>query len=82
MNSKLNKIEFSAYAAVRSFTVIRARTTIGAVETWINEVVKDLGFGFGDRVIALATDTTCPHRASFTAVVASHRTLQPSTQLV
>jgi hypothetical protein len=62
--------------------VIRARATIGAVETWIDEVVKDLWVGFGDRVTALATDTTCPHRASFTAAVASHRVLRPSTQLV
>jgi hypothetical protein len=62
--------------------VIRAHATIGVVETWINEVVKDLWLGFGDRVTALATDTMCPHRASFTAAVARHRTLRPSTQLV
>jgi hypothetical protein len=62
--------------------MIRVRATIGVVETWINEVVKDLGFGFGDRVTVLATDTTGPHRASFTTAVASHRMLWPSTQLV
>jgi hypothetical protein len=62
--------------------MIQSRTTIGAAETWINEVVKDLWLRFGDRVTALATDTTCPHRASSTATVASHRSLRPSTQLV
>jgi hypothetical protein len=55
---------------------------IGAVETWIDKVVKDLWVGFSDRITALATDTTCPHRASFTAAIASHRALRPSTQLV
>jgi hypothetical protein len=55
---------------------------IDVVETWIDEVVKDHWVGFEDRVTALATNTTCPHRASFTTTVASHRALRPSTQLV
>jgi hypothetical protein len=40
-------------------------------EMWIDDVVKDLGFGFNDRVTALDIDTTCLHHTPFIATVAT-----------